>query len=1057
LELQGFKSFAHRTVFEFTPGVTAVVGPNGSGKSNVADAVRWVLGEHSFRNLRARQGEDLIFAGSQLRSRVGLAEAVLVFDNASGWLPIAFAEVSVGRRAYRSGENEYFINDSRVRRRDVVELLVQGGVSASAYVIIAQGLVDEILSLRPEDRRRVLEEAAGIRLYQDQRDAALAKLQSTQENLTRVRDILTEITPRLDSLRRQAQRAEEYRSAAQELEGSLLTWYGHQWHLQRSALGQAEESARRIEGELGEARQRLDEHSASSEARRAQSQALGGKLEEWRALRASLWSSLQEERRDLAIREDRWGFLRRSQAESSQELTSVRVREASAEREAQEARQRVNELEVEWRALGEVTVADRQQLEESLLQMQELAFRHATTAADLRVQLAQARDRQETARTEIDREGGSISALQPTIAQGEEEVRTLREQSQALGQDLTRIEQESSKKSAALAASTKRTVELSTRQEENERALARLEAHRAVAPPGSSQALAGIPGMLGAVGELLEIPQAFQRAIAAALGPLAQALVLERWADAREHLEEINRASGAIFPLDLARPAPRPQLPADAGVVGLASDLVRCEAALLPLCRSLLGRTLIVRNLEDALRLYQSDSTDCDLVTTRGELLAARGTLHLPPAWGDVRDGEPPETRQEVDEVSHRQAQRADLLRALEAESGLHREAESSVESLGDERRRAQGGLREVERSLGEVRRHLERHLQEVSWHETILQRLQVELSVLNETQAQLDGRLSRAVEEESYSLSQLELLRRRTLDAGRDPDVTAALLGERLSNARTNLATSEARFKEIRGEMDQRLAREQELAQQSASLELELSAHRGAVERLQAQLTELDSRLGPAQAELANLTQVGAQRDQEILTLREAIHRQEMERAQALGQVERQKDKLASLQGQIETDLESVSVSWPGAAQLPLEGIVRLENLPEVAELPSGIDRKVRSMRHTLRRIGGVDPEALTEYRELEARHSFLSTQAEDLRAAMAQLKELIARLDGIMRERFLTSFQTVAAEFEQYFANLFKGGSAKLLLTDPEDLEETGLEIVAQPPGKRRQNVAP
>ncbi|MBI3287497.1 MAG: AAA family ATPase, partial [Chloroflexi bacterium] len=467
LELQGFKSFAHRTLFEFTPGVTAVVGPNGSGKSNVAEGVRWVLGEHNFRNLRARQGEDLIFAGSQARSRVGMAEATLVFDNSSGWLPIAFSEVSVGRRAHRSGENEYFINNSRVRRRDVIELLAQGGVGASAYTIIAQGLVDEILALRPEDRRRVLEEAAGIRIYQDQRDAALAKLQATQENLTRVRDILSEITPRLESLRRQAQRAEQYRAAAQELEGLLLTWYGHQWHIHRRALRQAEESAARLESQLADARQRLAGLTASLEAGRADAQTLRERITEWQANRAGLWNSLQEVKRELAVKEERWGLLQRSQAELSEELASLQAREASAENELNGARRRVDELESEWRGLGDMTALDRAQLEQELIQAQERAFQQATSAADLRVQLAQARDRQEAVMREIANEERSIAALRPQIAQMEEALRSLDEQRQALNQQLAHSEQEHTKKSAALAASSKRLTELAARREES--------------------------------------------------------------------------------------------------------------------------------------------------------------------------------------------------------------------------------------------------------------------------------------------------------------------------------------------------------------------------------------------------------------------------------------------------------------------------------------------------------------------------------------------------------------------------------------------------------------
>ncbi len=270
LELQGFKSFAGRTTFEFEDGITGIVGPNGAGKSNIADAIRWVLGEQSLKTLRARRGEDLIFAGSRRRPRVGMAEATLVLDNSTDWLDIDFREVAIGRRAHRAGQNEYLLNGSSVRRQDIVELLARAGVSTNAYTVIGQGLVDMALSMRPEERRKLLEEAAGIHIYQAKRNKAVRDLEQTRLNLQRVGDILREISPRLRSLERQARRSERQRELATALSERLTRWHGYHWHNEQDALAKALEDADSAESDLDARKETLARAVEVEESTRAE-------------------------------------------------------------------------------------------------------------------------------------------------------------------------------------------------------------------------------------------------------------------------------------------------------------------------------------------------------------------------------------------------------------------------------------------------------------------------------------------------------------------------------------------------------------------------------------------------------------------------------------------------------------------------------------------------------------------------------------------------------------------------------------------------------------------
>jgi chromosome segregation protein len=243
LDLQGYKTFASKAVFEFAPTITAIVGPNGSGKSNIADSIRWVLGEQSYSLLRGKKTEDMIFAGSEQRARAGMAAATITFDNHDGWLPIDFSEVTISRRAYRSGENEYLLNGQRVRLRDVAELLARCGLGERTYTIIGQGLVDAALSLKAEERRRLFEEAAGIGLYRSRREESLRRMDHTRRNLDRVRDILAELRPRLRSLERQAKRAQDYEQVRQDLHAALRQWYGHHWYRMLGVVAQARAQA----------------------------------------------------------------------------------------------------------------------------------------------------------------------------------------------------------------------------------------------------------------------------------------------------------------------------------------------------------------------------------------------------------------------------------------------------------------------------------------------------------------------------------------------------------------------------------------------------------------------------------------------------------------------------------------------------------------------------------------------------------------------------------------------------------------------------------------------
>ena len=340
LELQGYKTFASRTVFEFASGITAIVGPNGSGKSNVADSLRWVLGEQSYGLLRGKKTEDMIFAGSEHRARSGMAQAIITFDNADQWLPVDFSEVALARHAHRDGHNEYLLNGQQVRLREINELLAQAGLSERTYTILGQGMVDASLALKAEDRRRLFEEAAGVGLYRSRREDALKRLDNTARNLERVLDIMAELEPRLRSLERQARRAIEHGRAQEDLKIILREWYGYHWHRAQRDLSDIREGVRAQEARVMAARHQQEEAQEKYVTFRERLSGLRAELNAWHRQAAELHNQRESISRELAVLEERRRSLTASQASvlSDQEhamdelhLASDRIAEAERE------------------------------------------------------------------------------------------------------------------------------------------------------------------------------------------------------------------------------------------------------------------------------------------------------------------------------------------------------------------------------------------------------------------------------------------------------------------------------------------------------------------------------------------------------------------------------------------------------------------------------------------------------------------------------------------------------------------------------------------------------
>ena len=1087
LELQGYKTFASKTPFVFAPTITAVVGPNGSGKSNIADSIRWVLGEQSYSLLRGKRTEDMIFSGSETRPRASMASATITFDNSDGWLPIDFTEVTVSRRAYRDGQNEYILNGQRVRLRDVQELLATCGLAQRTYNIVGQGLVDAALSLKAEERRRLFEEAAGIGLYRTRREEALRRLDATRRNLERVRDILAELRPRLRSLERQAERAEAYTQVRTDLQEALQVYYGYHWyHLLekvKSSRGEIErrtllrdklqEKQAAAEGQLTTTRRRIDEL-------RSQLHSLSQQV-------TSLYREREVLGKQLAVAQERLRWLGEQESLARSEVASLEgVRAGILEKltevreEGDTVRHELTQAEASRQALLE-TGANETLNRESLLTRtrqtrKALEVVVAEEAAGL-AKVTQLRERLGTLETKRAGFGLAVNKAAADLekARGEEHsaqmiyekaVRdrldaenrenTLRERLSQLVDTHNRHSSQLSELNARRAGYQAQLELLGEQTDGIDRIVERLT---------NAIQDGRLRGWVGRLEENLDIPLQYRTAITAALGDFSKGLAFRSFESMLGALEFLDGNEGggqvAFLPLSSPRSAPILKPPSDPDCLGIASKLVRTSNDYQSAVDLLLGRTLIVTDRTAAKRLLPEAPLDARLVTLKGDLFYPTGQIL-------IRRGDQGETSREA--------------RVL-AERSLEKVIEAIKRAKLDEKQRV-GEIGGIKAELDEVLRLLP--TVRLSEQDGRLNLEQANLRVISteEHTAQVEKQKSEV--EEEYSQLEIDLIeqeegnksitsKRSQLDGElqhaismverAEPDVEMARIEARLEVARRaadevdgRITDLEERMESLGNDLKSWTGRLDANQAEKARLRDEVRDGELAMRSIEDQLADLSKRMEPIEGELEGSVASLSVIEEEEGQARESFQLSERERSHLQIELARREEELISLRRRIEDDFGLVTFNdypdTPDQEPLPFEGLVK--ELTRVTEMPLELETQVNQLRAQLRRMGAVNPEAQREYNEVSERSEFLTTQMDDLRQAEKQIQTVIAELDLLMEREFIRTFDAVADAFGAAFTRLFGGGSAHLVLTDPEDLTQTGIDIEARLPGRRSQGLA-
>ena len=1091
LTIHGFKSFVDKTTLDFSRGTSAIIGPNGCGKSNIVDAIRWVIGEQNPRHLRGKTMEDVIFNGSDTRRPLGMAEVVLTFSNESGTAPAhyaGFTEIEVARRLYRSGESEYYINKVQSRLRDVQDLFADTGIGTRAYSIVEQGQVGWLVSAKPEERRAIFEEAAGINKFKNKKQAALRRLESTRENLTRVGDIIGEVKRQLGSLKRQARKAERYREMAGELKEVELTLYS----LELGRLtGLLEEISGRLRA-LGDEEVALGAALAAKEglAEELRAEYLSAESE-FKGVRERVYElekRIQAEERSGALVEMRLEELKRNEerlaAETVElgervereagEIERLRAAKASLAKEmeaeaagCEEASARLAELVSELGSREEANRADRTE-----------ALRLGTRLADIThaigALLKEAENlREKEARASSEREAVS-AALRENEAPAAELEDRLRE---AVGRkDLIAGEMErEAERLAALEAERGSLDERHTRaRDELARASSRLAALEEMERNfenlrGGARSIMlreDKKGVYGILADCFSANPGFERAVEAVLGARLQYVVVESQAEGIEAIEYLKREGagrGSFVPVKNLKPAPAP-VPVQsssyipAGTMELAGE-VNVKEGYEAIIRNLIGDALFVEDLPTAMEIWKANGIYRTLVTRDGDIIDPQGIITG--GGGSGGDMGILEKRAEI------KAMGAEIARL-----------EGEVAGLKADLDRTGANLAEAKRGLEEKRERLHEAELEALGAESEHRRRAEEAARLTARLASLTGEIGeaeRGLKETSERMAELSSQREELEESLRAmEEKTAGQAGEiaRLTEARETLAGEVTELKVALAQSRERYG----------AVEKELEGRVSAAE-------ELQRRIEARAAEIAGAREEAAAKEEELRSIKgviegllaevETVRREEVASGEALGaldgrikalegelrEVRSRSQDLLELKGELTIEARELDMKIANIKEKAREKYdVELADLAAAPDAPEGAAagrdaEALRATRDSLRdriaALGNVNLSALDEFEELETRHNFLIEQQADLENSVESLMKAIYRINRTTRERFRRSFDEINAKFKESFPKFFKGGKAELRLTEGVDILDAGIEIVVQPPGKRLQNI--
>ena len=1089
LELVGFKSFADKTRFAFPRGVTVVVGPNGSGKSNIVDAIKWVLGEQSVKSLRGKEMADVIFNGSSSRRAQNSAECTMIFDNSNGLVELDAPEVSVTRRVYRSGEGEYLINGQASRLKDIRELFAGTGVTTQAYSVIEQGKVDVLLQSSPRDRRMIFEEAAGISRFKAKKLEATRRLERVEQNLLRLSDIVDEVESRLKTIRNQASKARRYREYSERLQQIRTQVAMVDWRKLSDRLTGLEEQvadwrekaeaetahADAIEQESSQSDVRMSELEAcvrTNQAERAQNRerivAIESRIEHQRQRAEEIAEDVQRHRSRVATISSSAGDLREQldvttrqvdEAETEQQAAGARV--ADLEKQLSEATQGAEQLRTEQTSARERHVELMHEAAACGKEISELEARLETAQAActrLEPQLAKAEGRLSKAKSDYEELERRQAELVEDAERRGETVEAAAQQLKQQRSSLTKRQKEYAKLAERHAAARERAAVL----DDLERRLEGLgKAVKDILLQSRSSEPGPYAGVRGLVADLLQVSVESATLIEVALGDAAQHLVVTESKSLWGHLGgQSARLAGSVgfICLDAAarqqsgRAADLAETP---GVVGRADGFVRCDSTVPVLAERLLANTWIVENLDRAIELAARATPESRFVTLAGELVKPGGVIVTGPRRANTglisRRSELRALKTELEDLTKKMAEHQVAVEQIEQ---TVIQVDQQVERLTKEHHDVTQAVQKHQLQLENIADRRDQYHAEVEQLGVRIAEYQRSRDTAESSLKTSRGRLT----ELDQAVEQLENDLKNQVEELDKVTQQQHLVGEQLTGAKVDLAKSEQRLDSLRVRLQQ-CQHDQEQRQRH------IDETRAALETAVRQSASTDMSILNDEAGVAELYLVKEQLAESSVDLeadRDRLHEQRRGYAaqvkSARDAARRFEDKLHKSElaaGQVRHERTTLADRLREDYEIDLEAVDH-EPTEEEQEERQQVEEEIEQLRRKINNMGGVNLEALGELEDLESRYESLHTQYEDLVTAKNSLQQIIGRINADSRRLFSETLQIVRGHFQELFRKLFGGGQADIITDDHEDVLESGIEIIARPPGKEPRSIS-
>ena len=1094
LEIVGFKSFADRTRFEFRPGITAIVGPNGSGKSNVVDAIKWVLGEQSVKNLRGKEMTDVIFNGSATRRPLNFAEITITLDNSRGILPIDTPEVHITRRLYRSGESEYLINRQPCRLRDIRDLLAGTGLATQAYSVIEQGKIDQLLQATPLERRAVFEEAAGISRFKSRKLEAQRRLERLEQNLVRLRDIVEEVESRLRVVRSQAGKAQRYQKYAEELRSLRIHLARLDWQKFNQELARLEEEENRLAGlhaELSAQCEHLEQELATAEG-------LQTRCDEELS---SLQKALSDNREQIAAAETELEHEHSRSHELERELTRLRKSLAGLTLRAEDVQTQRHSLaeslaaaESQYRDLvrqiaeGERLLTERLEvLDRRRTEYEELRARHwdllqKSLAADAEARqhegqlqvhaaaiqrLQQERERLQQLISDLSQEREALRGRHENALQDLENIQhsihLATERRDRCREDYLRVQSELAELQERRTAARERARLLQEWEERLEGIDSGVKDFLQRMRESGNGAAASLCGL---VADLFQVELQVAFLVDAALGDAPQWVVLR---DSRPFLEQLRQGNAGligrvgVFCLDRLEPAAvtaslqetvARELADAPGVLGNAEQFVAVPDEIAPLRRLLLGNVWFVESLETALELARR-YPQSRFVTMAGEVVTSDGLVIAGPksaVTGLISRRS--ELRSLLQSLAEWEQTAGELEAHLQETQQTWEEAETHLNELTERRRQLADKLRESEQQERQLQRRMEESTHRLQGIDRELAELDQACEKLRQSRdaaTQTKGECENAARQIEQDLARLgEEISRLENDVQEHHGLLTAL--------KVELAKSEERLEALRHELRRQEQAAQERLKELADLQVRFAETETAWRQSQRKILSVEMMLAELYSAKDGLTlalhRAGAEREA-VHKQRQSLQHRLQELRRRLKETEEQRHKidleLNSLRHEKATLLQRFEEDY-NISLAEIDQPVSPEETRDRAEIAAAID----DLRRKIHYLGNVNLEALEELRELEERYGTLSSQYQDLVSAKTALLRIIERINADSRRLFAATLQTVSEHFAMLFRELFGGGQASIELEEGVDILESGIEIIARPPGKEPRNIS-